>query len=149
MSALGYPGSGHREPSTAYLLAGRGTGSRVCPAGTLLFLHHGMWHGGGANRSDRLRYMFKIRLCPGERQCRLWDTRDLDTASPQRPIFWLGEERDPEAIHSILTTPEPWHEDDTGRLEFLNRIRFWRYLTGDEKFDADYWVTRIENEFDD
>lgn len=120
----------------------------VCPAGTLLFLHHGIWHGGGANRSDRLRYMFKIRLGPGERQCRLWDTSDLDTKSPQRPIFWLGEEADPEDIHSILTTPEPWHEDDTGRLEFLNRIRFWRYLTGDENFDADYWVTRIENEFD-
>ena len=121
----------------------------VCPAGTLLFMHHGMWHGGGANRSDRLRYMFKIRLCPGERQRRLWDTSDLDEHNPQHPIFWLGAPRDPGHIHTILTEPEPWHEFDTGRLEYLNRIRFWRYLTGDSNFDADYWVTRVENEFTD
>lgn len=118
----------------------------VCAAGTLLIVHHGIWHGGGANRSDQLRYMFKIRLCPTRRQCRLWDTSDLDTHAPQRPTFWLGEQPDPEDVHTILTQPEPWHEADTGRLEYLNRIRFWRYLTGDEKFDADYWLTRVENE---
>ncbi len=119
----------------------------VCPAGTLLFVHHGIWHGGGANRSRKMRYMFKIRLCPSERQCRLWDTSDLETRIEQRPIFWLGDTPDPEHIHSILTKPEPWHEDDSGRLEYLNRIRFWRYLTGDKHFDADYWVTRVDNEF--
>ena len=59
----------------------------------------------------------------------------------------MSEPPDPEDVHSILTAPEPWHEDDTGRLEYLNRIRFWRYLTGDDSFDADYWATRIENEF--
>ena len=118
----------------------------ICPAGTLLVVHHGIWHGGGANRSDRLRYMFKIRLAPTERQCRLWDTGDLDLNDPQKPIFWLGEPRDPEDVHTILTEPEPWFEADTGRLEYLNRIRFWRYLTGDDTFDADYWVTRVENE---
>ena len=125
----------------------RGQQQMVCPAGTLLFVHHGIWHGGGANRSDTLRYMFKIRLCPRRRQERLWDTSDLDTRAPQRPIFWLGEKPDPEDVHTILTTSEPWHENDTGRLEYLNRIRLWRYLTGDEKFDADYWVTRVENEY--
>jgi hypothetical protein len=119
----------------------------VCPAGTLLVLHHGIWHGGGANRSDRPRYMFKIRLAPRERQCRLWDTSDLDGNLPQRPIFWLGAPRGPEHLHTLLTDAEPWHEDDTGRLEHLNRIRFWRYLTGDENFDADYWVTRVENDY--
>ena len=31
----------------------RGQQHVVCPAGTLLFLHHGIWHGGGVNRSDR------------------------------------------------------------------------------------------------
>jgi hypothetical protein len=122
----------------------------VCPAGTLLFVHHGIWHGGGANRSDRMRYMFKIRLCPTERQCRLWNTSDLDTRSPQKPIFWVGDalgRRDPDDVHTILTEPSPWFEADTGRLEYLNRIRFWRYLSGDDEFDADYWVTRIENEY--
>lgn len=119
----------------------------VCPPGTLLFVHHGIWHGGGANRSEALRYMFKIRLCPGERQCRLWDTGDLEDVNTQHPIFWLGEGRDLEDVHTILTEPEPWHEADTGRLEYLNRIRFWRYLIGDENWDADYWLTRVENDF--
>ena len=32
-------------------------------------------------------------------------------------------------------------------LEYLNRIRLWRYLLGDDSFDADYWLTRVENEF--
>ncbi len=119
----------------------------VCPAGTLLFMHMGIWHGGGLNQSDRVRYMFKIRLQPGERQVRLWDDSDLPSAHfEQRAIFWTGAEaRDP--IHEQLTTPEPWFEFDTGRLEYLNRIRFWRYLLGDEEFDADYWVTRVEREF--
>jgi hypothetical protein len=122
----------------------------VCPAGTLLFMHHGIWHGGGANRSEQMRYMFKIRLCPTERQRRLWDTGDLDTTSPQKPIFWLGDalgNRDPDDVHTILTEPAPWFEADTGRLEYMNRIRFWRYLTGDDHFDADYWLTRVENEY--
>ena len=28
----------------------------------------------------------------------------------------------------------------------MNRARLWRYLTGDDHFDAHYWLTRIENE---
>ncbi len=119
----------------------------VCPAGTLVFTHHGLWHGGGRNRSDRVRLMFKIRLNPTVRQQRLWDTSDLTAADfAQRPIFHLKSRRDPNHIHSILTRPERWFENDTGRIEYINRIRFWRFLLGDDSFDADYWVTRIENE---
>jgi len=120
----------------------------VCPAGTLLFTHMGIWHGGGLNQSDRLRYMFKIRLCPTQRQCRLWDHSDLGADHfEQRPIFWRASVSDIDPIHQQLTRGEPWFEGDTGRIEFINRIRFWRYLLGDESFDADYWVTRVENEF--
>jgi hypothetical protein len=125
----------------------RGQQHVVCPAGTLLVLHHGIWHGGGVNRSDRLRYMFKIRLCPTRRQCRLWNTADLPAErAAQRPIFWTGTERNDDPIAAILTRPEPWFEADTSRLEYLNRIRLWRYLLGDDGFDADYWLTRVENE---
>jgi hypothetical protein len=124
----------------------RGQQHMVCPAGTLLVVHHGIWHGGGANRSDQIRYMFKIRLCPTRRQCRLWDTSDLPEDDTQRPIFWVGSLPDPDDVHTILTQPQPWFEADTGRLEYINRVHFWRYLTGDESFDADYWVTRVENE---
>lgn len=126
----------------------RGQEHVVCPAGTLLVLHHGIWHGGGINRSDRLRYMFKIRICPTEPQHRLWDTQDLPAMrEPQRPIFWTGLGNNEDTIAAILMRPEPWYEADTGRLELLNRIRFWRYLTDDADFDADYWVTRIENDY--
>ena len=108
-----------------------------------------IWHGGGANRSDKLRYMFKIRLCPTEKQVCLWDFSDLpDDHLQQRPIFWIGNERASDHIHTILTEPEPWFEFDTSRLEYINRIKFWRYLLGDQTFDADYWLTRLENEFE-
>jgi hypothetical protein len=126
----------------------RGQQHVVCPAGTLLVVHHGIWHGGGVNRSHRLRYMFKIRLCPSRRQRRLWDTDDLPAEPvPQRPIFWTGVDgANDDPIAAILTRPEPWFEADTGRLEYLNRIRLWRHLLGDDHFDADYWLTRVENE---
>lgn len=125
----------------------RGQRHVVCPAGTVLVLHHGIWHGGGVNRSDALRYMFKIRLCPRRPQVRLWNTADLpDGRPPQRPIFWTGAMDDADSVAAILTRPEPWFEQDTGRLEYLNRIRLWRYLSGDPEFDADFWLTRVENE---
>ncbi len=118
----------------------------VCPAGTLQAMHHGIWHGGGLNTSDRVRLMFKIRLQASVRQCRLWNTDDLgEDHFEQRPIFFLRERPDPEHIHSILCRGERWFEADTGRLEYMNRIRLWRYLLGDEEFDADYWLTRVEN----
>ena len=125
----------------------RGQQHVVCPAGTLILMHHGVWHGGGINRTGEARYMFKIRLNPSIPQVRLWDTSDLSARDfEQRPIFFRKEATNPNDIASLLTRPQPWFEGDTGRLEYINRIRFWRYLLGDENFDADYWVTRIENE---
>ena len=119
----------------------------ACPAGTLIFTHHGLWHGGGQNRSGQARYMFKIRLNPTVRQCRLWDTSDLSAEDHARwPIFHRKRGRAPGHIQSILTRPEKWFENDTGRIEYINRIRFWRFLLGDDSFDADYWATRVENE---
>jgi hypothetical protein len=125
----------------------RGQQHVVCEAGTLLFMHMGIWHGGGLNLSDSVRYMFKIRLCPTVRQQRLWDDSDLGNDHfEQRPIFWTDGRQPRDPVQAILTKAEPWFEADTGRLEFLNRIRFWRYLLGDDSFDADYWLTRVENE---
>jgi hypothetical protein len=60
---------------------------------------------------------------------RLWNTDDLD---------------DP-AVAETLSTRFPWYEAATGRLEFYNRIRMWRALTGDDTFDIDYWMTRVSN----
>ncbi len=102
----------------------------VCPAGTVVFLHHGLWHGGRRNDSDTVRYMFKIRFNPTVRQQLLWDTSDLH--SPE--------------VHEELTRTFPWYEQATGRLEIYNRALMWRFLTGDARFDLDHWVTRVTNE---
>jgi hypothetical protein len=116
----------------------------VCQAGTLLFLHNGIWHGGGVNLSDRTRTMFKIRMNPVEPQIRRWDMTTMPKAPAERPIFFVKGQL-PETVESILMTPEPWFEQDTGRLEYVNRIKLWRHLTGDPTFDSDYWMTRLEN----
>jgi hypothetical protein len=122
----------------------RGQQHMVCEAGTLLFLHSGIWHGGGVNLSDRTRTMFKIRMNPSTSQVRMFDIATLEQPAGQRPIFYLKGPLPP-SVEQILMTPEPWFEDDTGRLEFVNRVKFWRYLTGDQTYDADYWLTRLEN----
>lgn len=144
------PGSHFRIVSEAALARYqniRGQQHVVCPAGSVMFFHMGLWHGGGLNRSADLRYMFKIRLCPTRRQLRLWDTSDDGTRDSPRPIFWTSGMPEENHLHAILTKPEPWFEADTSRLEYINRVKFWRYISGDENFDADYWLTRIENEY--
>lgn len=122
----------------------RGQQHMVCEAGTLLFLHSGIWHGGGVNLSDRTRTMFKIRMNPSVPQTGLWDLSTLPEEPAERPIFFV-KTLQPETVESILMTPEPWFEQDTGRLEFVNRIKLWRHLSGQPGFDADYWLTRLEN----
>jgi ectoine hydroxylase-related dioxygenase (phytanoyl-CoA dioxygenase family) len=129
---LSVPGSHLRrtnESDTGRYQNLRGQGRLVCPAGTVVFLHHGLWHGGRRNDSDVPRYMFKIRFNPTVRQRRLWDTSDL--ADPRVP--------------AELDAHFPWYEHATGRLERYNRVLLWRALTGDEGFDLEYWVTRVSN----
>lgn len=98
----------------------------TCPAGTVVLLHHGIWHGGRRNDSDTPRYMFKIRFNPSVRQLRLWNTDDI--ASPE--------------VLEILTQTPQWAPGDEGRLEQINRAKLWRALTGDDTFDIDYYLTR-------
>jgi hypothetical protein len=129
---LSVPGSHLRrinESDTGRYQNLRGQNRLVCPAGTVVFLHHGLWHAGRRNDSDTVRYMFKIRFNPTVRQRRLWDTSDLD---------------DPQVTRELDVT-FPWYEPATGRLERYNRILLWRALTGDDSFDIDYWVTRVAN----
>ena len=40
----------------------------------------------------------------------------------------------------------PGFEQASGRLEIVNRIKLWRFLTGDETFDVNYWLGRLENQ---
>jgi Phytanoyl-CoA dioxygenase (PhyH) len=100
----------------------------VCKAGTLVAGHHGLWHCAQPNRTDRLRYMFKLRINPTVRQLLLWNTDDLE--SPE--------------IGGILFRNHRWYGNDD-RLEYVNRIKLWRFLTGNDRYDAHYWLTRVEN----
>lgn len=100
----------------------------VCKAGTVVVVHHGIWHCAQPNLTDCTRYMFKLRLNPIVRQLRLWNTDDLDHPS----------------IPGILSRNHKWYGNDV-RLEIINRIKYWRFLTGDEQFDVSYWLSRLEN----
>ena len=120
----------------------------ICPAGTIIFFHHGIWHGGGKNTSDVPRIMYKLRLQPSGSQSLQWDTSDLTEErikSWQRPIFHAFGKREEDDVPSKLMSHEPWF-DNTNRLEYMNRIRFWRTLLNDAEIDIDYWLTRVENE---
>lgn len=126
---LSVPGSHLRrinETDTGRYQNLRGQTRLTCPAGTIMLLHHGIWHAGRRNDSDTARYMFKIRFNPSVPQVRLWNTEDL---------------HDPGVVRE-LSTQFPWYETATGRLEIYNRILLWRALTGDDTFDIDYWATR-------
>lgn len=107
----------------------RGQSRLTCPAGTVVFLHHGIWHGGRRNDTDVTRFMFKIRFNPTVKQRLLWDTADL--ADPQVP--------------RILGTLFPWQENASGRLDVYQRVRLWRALTGDDTFDLNRWHTNTGN----
>jgi hypothetical protein len=111
----------------------------VCPAGSLLVCHHGLWHCGQPNLTAARRPMLKLRLNPSSPQRRRWNTSDLD--DPATAPATLAE------VSELLSRPEPWHGNEA-RLEVVNRIKLWRHLTGDACFDVDYWLTRIENQVD-
>ena len=115
----------------------------VCKAGSILVLHHGIWHCGRQNKTNQRRYMFKVRLNPQVPQVKLWNTDDLESAKGSREIF--AGKKDENDIQYILSRSEPWFEDASGRLEIVNRIKQWRFMTGDDNFDVHYWLTRLEN----
>ena len=117
----------------------------VCKAGTIGIFHSGLWHGAGINFSDNLRYMFKVRLKATEKQELLWDPERKYKPLPNRALYWTDESKEI-TINDILMQSYPWQEADTHRLDKINKIKFWRYLTGNKNLDIDYWMTRIEKE---
>lgn len=101
----------------------------VCKAGTILVGHHNLWHCAQPNATDKTRYMVKLRLNPTVRQVRLWNTDDLNAPD----------------ITSILGKSHGWYGSEH-RIESVQRVKFWRSLTGNDVFDMALWVGRIENE---
>ena len=122
-----------------------GQKSIVCKPGTIGIFHSGLWHGAGVNFSENIRYMFKVRLQPTEKQELLWDPEKKYKPLPNRALYWTDESKD-KTINDILMRSYPWQEADTNRLDKINVVKFWRLLTGHKKMDVDYWLTRIENE---
>ena len=123
----------------------KGQKNIVCKAGTIGIFHNGLWHGAGVNFSDDIRYMFKVRLQPTEKQELLWDPEKKYQPLPNRALYWTDENKD-QTINDILMRSYPWQEADTNRLDKINVVKFWRLLTGHKNMDVDYWLTRIENE---
>lgn len=111
------------------------------PAGSVLVFHHGLWHRGMPNPGPTDRLMYKLRLNPTAPQIRSWDTADLDDLRPAANdhVFATFE---PDGIASLLRRREPWMGEQDHRLELRNRARLWRYLTGDDDADLDWYLTR-------
>ena len=142
------PGSQYRrinEMDIARYQNFKGQIPMVCKAGSILVLHHGIWHCGRQNQTDQKRYMFKVRLNPRVRQYRLWNTDDLVEQTGTHKAIFTRDTNAVEDVQTILSRQEPWFEGAAGRLEIVNRINQWRFLTGDKNFDVHYWLTRLEN----
>ena len=125
------PGSQYRRVSESDIARYQnflGQMPMVCKAGTVAVAHHGIWHCAQPNLTDNKRYMFKLRLNPAVRQKKLWNTDDIDDAE----------------IPGLLNANHRWYGNEV-RLEAVNRIKMWRFLTGDDSFDLSYWLSRLEN----
>ena len=92
-------------------------------AGTIVFMHHGIWHCAQPNYTDQTRYVFKLRLRPGQ---------------PQRGLFNLEGYTDP-SVKEILNRGgfREWQGNEA-RLEHNRRAALWRYVTGDESVDESF-----------
>ncbi len=91
-------------------------------AGAIAFLHHGLWHCAQPNQIEATRYMFKLRLRPGEPQRGLFNTAGID--SPE--------------IHSIINSFTHKWMGDEARAETVQRAKLWRYVCGDDNVDASF-----------
>jgi len=113
------------------------------PAGSIMVFHHGLWHRGMGNPSAIDRLMYKIRLNPTRPQVRRWDTSDLaDRQSAANDHIFATF--DAGRIGMTLRHREPWMGEQDHRLELIARAALWRYLTGDDDFDLDWYHTRVD-----
>lgn len=112
-------------------------------AGTLMVFHHGLWHAGQPNPGSTDRWMYKIRLNPRESQVRRWNVDDFSALHNDARDHTFARMRH-DSVAQVLRTMQPWQKGHESRYEQMQRARLWRYLSGDEDFDVDYYFTRIE-----
>lgn len=91
-------------------------------AGTIAFLHQGLWHCAQPNRTENTRYMFKLRLRPGQEQRALFNTDGYD---------------EPEIRKIVNSFTHPWMGEQN-RAENVERAKLWRYLCGDDRVDCSF-----------
>jgi hypothetical protein len=90
-------------------------------AGTIGFLHQAIWHCAQPNYTDETRYVFKLRLRPGQEQRSLFNTDDYN-----------GPE-----VAKVFKTMHPWVGNDA-RVNQIAAARFYRYLCGDDRVDFSF-----------
>jgi phytanoyl-CoA dioxygenase PhyH len=119
------PGSHLRKVNTSSLARYKnivGQRQLVAKAGTIAFLHHGIWHCAQPNYTDQTRYVFKLRLRPGQEQRNLFNTEGYNS---------------PEVAQIIQRGYQEWQGNED-RLEHVQRAKLWRYVTGDNRVDVSF-----------
>lgn len=94
----------------------------ACEAGTVVLMHHGIWHCAQPNQTDVTRYMFKMRLRPGCEQRNLFDTRGHGEEAVYRRLYNGG--------HPFFGAE--------ANVEHIRRAKLWRYLVGNDSVDVSY-----------
>jgi ectoine hydroxylase-related dioxygenase (phytanoyl-CoA dioxygenase family) len=113
------------------------------PAGTLLVCHHGLWHAGQLNPGEQERWMYKIRLNPRVRQQSLWNTDDLASVHNNLDDHIFARVGG-DTVATELRKMPAWVAGHEQRYELVQRVLLWRYLTGDDRYDVDYYLSRLE-----
>ncbi len=98
---------------------------------------------GQPNPGDTERWMHKVRLNPTAPQVRLWNTADLDELQ-NPPSDHVFARMHPDSVAQIFRTWHPWMSVTDYRNEQVQRALLWRYLTGDDHYDVDHYLTRLE-----
>ncbi|QGQ96039.1 hypothetical protein EHS13_14710 [Paenibacillus psychroresistens] len=90
-------------------------------AGTIGFLHQNIWHCAQPNYTDETRYVFKLRLRPGQEQ---------------RSLFNTDEYNGPE-VAKIFRSMHAWAGNDS-RVNQIAAAKFYRFLCGDDRVDFSF-----------
>ena len=109
----------------------RGSKQLMCKAGTVVLWHGNLWHSARPNISDSDRIMFLARFNPRVPQVRTWNMDNLDQ----------------EKVAELMLRGHAWMGGEHP-LEWVNRIRQWRYMSGDHEFDFMGYAKRIHNAFE-
>ena len=115
-------------------------------AGTVLILHHNLWHAGRRNASNSVRAMYKLRLNPTGSQTGHWDMSGYDAARARAPKPLHSPATCRHDVQGQLSCFHPWVDNRSAHLDIVQRTRLWRLLSGDEDFSVHHFLSRLENE---